>query len=241
MSTTAVADVDLTIGKGEFVSFIGPSGCGKTTFLRVIADLEKPTEGAIRINGMTPEEARRNRAYGYVFSRPWHYLWFTIVALAYGSALVLFVSFVANLATFLAARTVATGMGADAVQALIAGNPQSLGGNAIIGIKPAIAQNFWGTTPAGVWSQIAALLVSGFVASYFWSASTIIYFLLRQSDDATDLKDVYLPEEEDEDDDDFLDDEDDLDLGEDDEEFVDDDEDDEDFDDEDEEEDDEAE
>ena len=49
------------------MSFIGPSGCGKTTFLRVIADLEKPTSGSILVNGMTPNEARRKRAYGYVF------------------------------------------------------------------------------------------------------------------------------------------------------------------------------
>ncbi|MEO1161028.1 MAG: ATP-binding cassette domain-containing protein, partial [Pseudomonadota bacterium] len=63
----ALSGVDLTVGKGEFVSFIGPSGCGKTTFLRVIADLEKPTGGEIRVNGVDPETARRQRAYGYVF------------------------------------------------------------------------------------------------------------------------------------------------------------------------------
>ena len=63
----ALTNVDIDIGKGEFVSFIGPSGCGKTTFLRVIADLEKPTEGTITVNGMTPEQARQKRAYGYVF------------------------------------------------------------------------------------------------------------------------------------------------------------------------------
>ena len=71
----ALSDVNLDVAQGDFVSFIGPSGCGKTTFLRVIADLEKPTGGSISVNGMTPEEARMQRAYGYVFQAasllPW--------------------------------------------------------------------------------------------------------------------------------------------------------------------------
>jgi NitT/TauT family transport system ATP-binding protein len=75
---TALTGVNLSVEKGDFVSFIGPSGCGKTTFLRVIADLEKQTSGAITVNGMTPEEARRQRAYGYVFQAAALYPWRTI-------------------------------------------------------------------------------------------------------------------------------------------------------------------
>ncbi len=74
----ALRDVNLTINRGDFVSFIGPSGCGKTTFLRVCADLERPTGGAIRVNGVTPEAARLARAYGYVFQAAGLFPWRTI-------------------------------------------------------------------------------------------------------------------------------------------------------------------
>jgi NitT/TauT family transport system ATP-binding protein len=74
----ALKDVNLDINQGDFVSFIGPSGCGKTTFLRCIAGLETPTGGALSVNGMTPDEARRARAYGYVFQAAGLYPWRTI-------------------------------------------------------------------------------------------------------------------------------------------------------------------
>ena len=74
----ALSNVDLQIGEGEFVSFIGPSGCGKTTLLRVIADLEQPTAGTILVNGITPEDARLQRHYGYIFQAPALYPWRTV-------------------------------------------------------------------------------------------------------------------------------------------------------------------
>ena len=71
----ALKNISLEVGAGEFVSFIGPSGCGKTTFLRTVAALEKPTSGQILVNGASPDEARTNRAYGYVFQSAGLYPW----------------------------------------------------------------------------------------------------------------------------------------------------------------------
>src|ERR1700727_2369091 len=74
----ALSNVSLQIAEGEFVSFIGPSGCGKTTMLRVIADLQQPTSGSLSVNGMTAENARLARSYGYVFQAPALFPWRTI-------------------------------------------------------------------------------------------------------------------------------------------------------------------
>ena len=75
---TALEDIGLDIGEGDFVSLIGPSGCGKTTLLRAIADLERPTVGHLRVNGKTAEAARLDREYGYVFQAPALFPWRTV-------------------------------------------------------------------------------------------------------------------------------------------------------------------
>jgi NitT/TauT family transport system ATP-binding protein len=74
----ALSKINLDVAEGEFVSFIGPSGCGKTTLLRAIADLEKSSSGTLTVNGMTPEDARLARSYGYVFQAPALYPWRTV-------------------------------------------------------------------------------------------------------------------------------------------------------------------
>lgn len=74
----ALSGIDLEVEQGEFVSFIGPSGCGKTTLLRVIADLETPTDGEISVDGMSAHEARLARAYGYVFQAAALFAWRSI-------------------------------------------------------------------------------------------------------------------------------------------------------------------
>ena len=76
----ALTDINLQINEGEFVSLIGPSGCGKTTLMRVIADLEQISGGTVLVNGVSPQDARLARAYGYVFQAPALFPWRNVLA-----------------------------------------------------------------------------------------------------------------------------------------------------------------
>jgi NitT/TauT family transport system ATP-binding protein len=75
---TALQDIELEVGRGEFVSLIGPSGCGKSTLLRVIGDLVAPSSGEILVNGKTAHRARLDRDYGIVFQAAVLYDWRTV-------------------------------------------------------------------------------------------------------------------------------------------------------------------
>jgi NitT/TauT family transport system ATP-binding protein len=77
-TTTALAGIDLVIGKGEFISLIGPSGCGKSTLLRLIGDLTAPTSGTVEVNGKPAHAARLGREYGMVFQAPVLFEWRTV-------------------------------------------------------------------------------------------------------------------------------------------------------------------
>ena len=64
----AMADVDLTIEAGEFVSIVGVSGCGKSTLLRVIAGLVRASEGTVNVMGTDVSRPRRD--VGLMFQKP---------------------------------------------------------------------------------------------------------------------------------------------------------------------------
>jgi NitT/TauT family transport system ATP-binding protein len=71
----ALADVNLDVRRGEFISLIGPSGCGKSTLLRLVADVLHPTGGSIEVRGGPPSRARLAREFGFVFQQPGLLLW----------------------------------------------------------------------------------------------------------------------------------------------------------------------
>lgn len=74
IETQALENVNLEVGKGEFMSIMGPSGCGKSTLLNIIGLLDKPTTGTIEIAGTNLDgisdrrlAAFRNANLGFVF------------------------------------------------------------------------------------------------------------------------------------------------------------------------------
>jgi len=71
---TALNDINLSFGKGEFAGLVGPSGSGKTTLLNIIGLLDNPSEGAVTVlgrsvEGLTHKEAAglRSRHFGFIF------------------------------------------------------------------------------------------------------------------------------------------------------------------------------
>jgi NitT/TauT family transport system ATP-binding protein len=77
---TALAPIDLKIGRGEFLSLVGPSGCGKTTLLHIIAGLTEPSAGERRL-ALQPNDAGRPGPgrIGFVFQDPTLMPWSTVI------------------------------------------------------------------------------------------------------------------------------------------------------------------
>jgi NitT/TauT family transport system ATP-binding protein len=67
VTVEAIRRMDLSVGAGEFLAIVGPSGCGKSTLLHLVAGLEQPTSGTVRIGGASPEELVRRHRLGVAF------------------------------------------------------------------------------------------------------------------------------------------------------------------------------
>jgi putative ABC transport system ATP-binding protein len=74
VETHALEDINLEIGRGEYVSISGPSGCGKSTLLSILGLLDSPTGGSYSLNGREVAELKawerarvRNREIGFIF------------------------------------------------------------------------------------------------------------------------------------------------------------------------------
>lgn len=76
----ALESLDLDVTAGSIVSVIGPSGCGKTTLVRMLAGLEEPTTGTVRLDGRSPDDARRAKRVGVVPQQPGLLPWRTVEA-----------------------------------------------------------------------------------------------------------------------------------------------------------------
>jgi NitT/TauT family transport system ATP-binding protein len=74
-----IADLSLTVRRGEFLAIAGRSGIGKTTLLRTIAGLVRPSAGAVTVLGGPPEDARRAKRIGYVAQDPRLHPWLTVL------------------------------------------------------------------------------------------------------------------------------------------------------------------
>ena len=137
-----------------------------------------------------------SRAYNYVFERPLYSLWQATVSLLFGSVAIVVIWLTSQILVELAVWGVSWGLGYDATAQLIAGAP---------GLDPPGAQAStaaamtWGAQFARGWMCALAALVIGFVHTFFWSAATIAYFVLRHSVDANDFHEVYVEEAEEKD------------------------------------------
>ncbi|MDA1015977.1 MAG: hypothetical protein O3A00_16165 [Planctomycetota bacterium] len=155
-----------------------------------------------------------SRAFSHIYNRPWNYLWNVIIALTYGSAVILFVGMFGTLVVHFTDLSVGSGTGQDRMTQMQAEapifrvtQPRSVAAKTDVGkIDAAKSVAVDAPVDAGsdseletvevsaisvmftsLWLRLWCGLMVAFVFSYFWSASTINFFLLRQSDDGAPL------------------------------------------------------
>jgi hypothetical protein len=166
-----------------------------------------------------------SRSYSYVYQAPWHYLWYTLVALVYGAVLIFFVGLMGSLMVYMSKWAVTLAPTTDSREPsyLFQWAPTSYGWRDLLLYKSPNSEiqevidsrgnvvserafstkkenepnwhNYVGTFFVTIWLYLLFLLVIGFGYSYFWTASTIIYLLMRKKVDETELDEIHLEEE----------------------------------------------
>jgi hypothetical protein len=167
-----------------------------------------------------------SRSLSYVLQKPWSYLWYAVVALAYGAVIVFFVGLMGSLMVYLSKwgvnRAFIQNTRFDRSYMFIYA-PTSYGwrdlllhGTTVVpfgesgpdanpvAVQQAIDNyatqlkpwNYIGAVLVAFWLYLVFLLMIGFGYSYFWSASTMIYLLMRRKVDDTELDEVYLEEDD---------------------------------------------
>lgn len=173
-----------------------------------------------------------SRSYSYVYQAPWHYLWYSFLALVYGAVLIFFVGLMGSLMVYLGkwGLSQAPWLGSSRPDRdrephyLFVWAPTSFGWRDLLISDSRFAERKIAISPGGVvtsgyemskpymenmsipnyigavfvtiWVYLFFLLIVGFGYSYFWTASTLIYLLMRRHVDETDMDEVYLEDEE---------------------------------------------
>jgi hypothetical protein len=163
-----------------------------------------------------------SRSYNYVYQSPWAYVWNALVAIAYGMVVVFFIAFMGSFVVYLSKWSVSQTPGTETfvsrrVDHLFAYAPNSYEWHDLLVDRPELkstalpstraayweANTYWTNNLSaflvGLWVTLVLLFVVGFGYSYFFSASTMIYLLMRHRVDDTEIDEVYT-------DDDFPDD-----------------------------------
>jgi fluoride ion exporter CrcB/FEX len=163
-----------------------------------------------------------SRSYNYVYESPWSYLWYSLVAVVYGVVVILFVVFMTSLMVYLGKWGVAQTPWADSLNRnpdyLFVYSPTSFGWRQLMldGTPIAIddagawkdralaeqylneyrSYNHIGAGMVAFWITVIFLLMLGFTYSYFWTAASTIYLLMRRKVDETEMDEVYIEDEE---------------------------------------------
>jgi hypothetical protein len=164
-----------------------------------------------------------SRSYSYIYQAPWHYIFYSVIAMAYGAVIVFFVVLMASLTVYLAKWGVQETPGINwkdrsptylFVYAptsfewrtlLLQDDTHNLVSKAGTINEPDydryVSSMTWYNTVGAVlvsivWVGIIFMLMLGFAYSYFWSSTSIIYLLMRRKVDDAELDEVYLEEED---------------------------------------------